>query len=236
MRIPLQERGQSPMRSLDTLQRDYLRFCSEGKGSLKNAKHFNNVIGQPFFDIPLVQVHLKCMSTMYANVYMHIILHVCVIMLQLEPTLMHTHICTKVALPGLHISLGIFMKIWNLMERECHQLDLRLAQLTAGQTGDRARFLEYSALIHEISNLQEERERAGAHADMLDGAITTMALQFENSSSNPHIQELQQEAQRARGRTEELVHACLCILTQSTNNRCTDFCTMEYRNKYNIYT
>ena len=47
------------------------------------------------------------------------------------------------------------------------------------------------------------------------------------------VQELQQEAQRARGRTEELVHACLCILTQSTNNRCTDFCTMEYRN--NIY-
>ena len=105
MRIPLQERGQSPMRSLDTLQRDYLRFCSEGKGSLKNAKHFNNVIGQPFFDIPLVQVHLKCMSTMYANVYMHICtciyiyiyiytctyVYVRVIMLQLEPTLMHTH-------------------------------------------------------------------------------------------------------------------------------------------------
>lgn len=56
IKVPLQARGPAPLRSLGTLQRDYLQFNSIGKGNLKNAKHFNNVIGKPFLDIPLTQV------------------------------------------------------------------------------------------------------------------------------------------------------------------------------------
>ena len=96
------------------------------------------------------------------------------------------------------------------MERECHQLDLKLAQQTTGDAGDRVGFLTYSALIHEITALGEEEQRAVAHAEMLDGAITTIALQIDPSSSdsNSHLRELRQEALRTRQRISELVSFC----------------------------
>ena len=43
-------------RSLASLEADYLKFESEGKGVTKKAKFYNNVIRQYFFDIPLSQV------------------------------------------------------------------------------------------------------------------------------------------------------------------------------------
>ena len=143
MKHPLHERGPAPVRTLSTLQRDYLQFCTQGKGNLKNAKNFNNVIGQPFFDIPLTQVYTQHQSDIHViNIYN-----------------VHVSTYTKVALPGLHISLGIFMKLWTLMERECHELYLKLAQHTTGKAGDRAGFLTYSAIVHEIKQLEEERDR-----------------------------------------------------------------------------
>ena len=36
------------------------------------------------------------------------------------------------------------MKLWHLMEAECHQLDLELAMVTTGETGDRDGFLAHS--------------------------------------------------------------------------------------------
>ena len=49
-------RKPSPSRSLETLRRDYKSFLTRGKGDLKKAKGYNNVIGPYFFDIPLDQV------------------------------------------------------------------------------------------------------------------------------------------------------------------------------------
>lgn len=58
--VPLQEnvthRSPSSLRSLDSLSGDYARFLTEGRGDLKKAKEYNNVISAPFFKIPLDQV------------------------------------------------------------------------------------------------------------------------------------------------------------------------------------
>ena len=35
----------------------------------------------------------------------------------------------KVVLPSLHMSLGIFKKIYDMFEAECHKIDLKLFQL-----------------------------------------------------------------------------------------------------------
>ena len=53
---PLADRGLSQPRTLDSLQRDHLQFCTKGGGNLKNAKFNNNVIGKALFHIPLTQV------------------------------------------------------------------------------------------------------------------------------------------------------------------------------------
>ncbi len=43
-------------RSLQTLNQDHTRFLEDGQGNLKKAKEFNNVIGTPFFNIPIDHV------------------------------------------------------------------------------------------------------------------------------------------------------------------------------------
>lgn len=104
------------------------------------------------------------------------------------------------------------------MESECHQLDLKLAQLTIGQTGDRVGFLTHSALIHELQDLEEKRERELAHTGMLDEVLTAIAVQLDNSEANPQVRELRQEAVWARQRVEELVRICMQTKQNSTES------------------
>ena len=43
-------------RTLDTIINDNKRFVSAG-GNIKRVKEFNNALYEPFFNLPLVQVH-----------------------------------------------------------------------------------------------------------------------------------------------------------------------------------
>ncbi len=52
-------RGRSVPRTLNTLYEDHMNFATKGKGIIKLAKHYNNVIAPYFFDIPITQVSLK---------------------------------------------------------------------------------------------------------------------------------------------------------------------------------
>jgi hypothetical protein len=53
LKQPRQERGTFSPRTLDSLQADHLKFQTIGKGDLRQAKNYNNVIGPVFFDVPL---------------------------------------------------------------------------------------------------------------------------------------------------------------------------------------
>ena len=57
LKVPLQQRGRFPARSLETLKSDYADFVSTGYDP-KQAKECNNVIGEYIFDIPLENVQL----------------------------------------------------------------------------------------------------------------------------------------------------------------------------------
>ena len=188
-RNPLADRGLSQPRTLDSLQRDHLQFCTKGKGNLKNAKFNNNVIGKALFHIPLTQVSVK-----WNYVENH-----------------SPHTKLQVVLPGLHISLGIFLKLWQLMERECHKLDLQLAQETRGVDGDRARFLNHSSLIHEISELEDRKVQEEQYARTLDSACTSIALQLgDGAEQNALLLELRREAVRAQDSVETTVSCIKC--------------------------
>lgn len=70
MKTPLRERGRSPCRTLESLQRDYLQFSTKGGGNIKNAKNYNNVISSAMFSIPVSQVCIMyyvytCVLTLY---------------------------------------------------------------------------------------------------------------------------------------------------------------------------
>ena len=56
-------------------------------------------------------------------------------------------------MPGLHISLGIFYRLFTLLETSCHQLDLELAQHASQDTLHSYKL--YSAAIHNLMRLEE---------------------------------------------------------------------------------
>ena len=106
-------RGLFVPRSTASICRDYNGFVRAGN-NIKEAKCHNNVIQQPFFkSLPLSQVCL------YAY-----------ILICLKPPCQQT---VDVGMPpGLHITLGIFLRLFVLLEDDFHKLDL-LANLQWSQ-------------------------------------------------------------------------------------------------------
>ena len=98
------------------------------------------------------------------------------------------------------------MRLWKLLEKECHQLDLELAQLTRGKEGDRAEFLLYGSRVKKISQLEEEKARKLDYANGIDSACTTIALQLGERAQQSHlVSNLRQEAIRAQESAEQTV-------------------------------
>ena len=80
---------------------------------LKEAKNFNNAIHEPFFKLPLSQVSTKELTN------------------KIETNLTNQ----KVSPPGLHITLGIFYRLFSLLEDACHKLDLKVLYEDSAEYG-----------------------------------------------------------------------------------------------------
>ena len=93
------------------------------------------------------------------------------------------------------------------MERECHKLDLELAQHTKGKAGERDSFQKFSTSIHKLTEMQEEKERVQHYCHTLDSAVTSIALQLSDCENSLLLLELQKEALHARQQLEHLVTA-----------------------------
>ena len=93
------------LRDLGILTRTHSDFLTKGAGDLKVAKEFFNVIATPFFNLPLDQVSVVCSAAVH--VVRKDLLQVCI--------------------PGLHISLGIYYRLFKLLEDAVHCLDFEVA-------------------------------------------------------------------------------------------------------------
>ena len=136
---------------------DYNQFCSLGREDI----HFNNVVSENLFGIPISQVKIV------ANTYLTI--------------LECYNYTSQAALPGLHVSLCIFMKLWWLLENNCHKLDLELAMVGERREGDRQGFAVFSERLHEIQKLEEE-ESVAQYAQTLDELTTAVAMRVGQTS------------------------------------------------------
>ena len=108
-------------------------LCSISRG----YKESDNCKGEPLFAIPLTQVNIQIFYDWS----------------------IHFHAFLKVYLPGLHISMGIFYKLYSLLEEECHLLDLRLSLQLSTNTGlTMASYEEYATAPRELTALKEQLE------------------------------------------------------------------------------
>ena len=127
---------------------DHSKFLQAG-GNIKHAKYFNNVIDKAMFDIPLSQVSHQIATWL----------------------MWYYYVCLQVCFPGLHISLGIFKRIWTILEDSCTKLDLMLAEhATSGNF--RGSYHKYVSALSNIVKLKEEMERLTLSARLLDHLLT----------------------------------------------------------------
>ena len=87
---------------------------------------------------------------------------------------MHLRIM-QVCLPGLHITLGVFQKIFQLFEQECHKLDLQLA-MQGAQGVTSTEFAEYSSALQDLFKSREQLDAAKDEAIMMEQCATYSAV------------------------------------------------------------
>ena len=63
----------------------------------------------------------------------------------------------QVCPPGLHLSLGIFQRLFDLMEEECHLLDLKTSTITSDYVNANT-FDAYIKTKTAIKTLEEEKK------------------------------------------------------------------------------
>lgn len=116
----------------------------------------------------------------------------------------HIHTFLKVCLPGLHISMGIFYKLYSLLEEECHLLDLRLALQLSANTGlATSSYEEYATSLRELTALKEQLEVLHHEHNSLKDLFNYSAMIVGESS--PLLSSLAEENISISSKIAELV-------------------------------
>ena len=93
-------------------------------------------------------------------------------------------------IPGLHLSLGIFDKLYTLLEDECERLDLQAAQnQTSGDVEKSESFAKYSDAIRRRAELQYQEQLLSRIIKDVSGCITYLSLTLPDSDTNEKVSE-----------------------------------------------
>ena len=172
------------MRSLESLRQDYKNFMEKGHGNINKAKHYNNAVRPIILDIPLDMV--KSMVRLVILTYAGF----------------------QICLPGLHMSLGIYDRLWELLEGACTELDMLLAKHTStgGAGGLGNSFDEYVAALRKREQLNEKITTCQQRASVLDQLVTCLSLHTPNAAQNPHLKVLREAASKAHLEVDAVVN------------------------------
>ena len=117
----------------------------------------------------------------------------------------HVLIFPKVCPPGLHISLGIFQRLFELLEAECHKLDLAYAEnCQLLQTGPSS-FEADTNSLQELTTLSATAERLNTQIAWLEQTRSYMALTTQDPESSGPFRILTEELAKVKRRQKEIV-------------------------------
>ena len=119
----------------------------------------------------------------------------------------------QVCPPGLHITLGIFYRLWCLLEAECHELDLELPICTSPTPADRESFQKYSTHAKKLAHLKEKRGELMKLTTSLNSALGDLAIQIPNAESHPLVLAMKEVARTAALLLDEVVINTHCLCT-----------------------
>ena len=87
----------------------------------------------------------------------------------------------QISIPGLHISLGIFYRLFTLLEDSVHCLDFQIAPTSQAAQQQSLRIQQYVKALKSIDELREKREGVVQRVTLTEQIITMAAV---NQSSN----------------------------------------------------
>ena len=117
----------------------------------------------------------------------------------------HVHVHKQVCPPGLHITLGIFYRLFTLFEEACHELDLT-AHVSADVAG--ATYGRYASALRQQSELKEEEGRVELQASGMEQLVTSLGIALPNAESQPAYQQLCSELGARKARLQKVVSYC----------------------------
>ena len=110
----------------------------------------------------------------------------------------------KVCLPGLHIWQGIFIKLFTLLENECHELDLKMGSSLSSPMGMSATAYEaYSDALKELSKFKKELDLAKDNTMLLDEMQTYCTLLV--GEEDPYLIDLTEQCKSGHQQVATLV-------------------------------
>ena len=114
----------------------------------------------------------------------------------------------QISIPGLHISLGIFYRLFGLLEDSVHKLD-RIVALNLSPTSEActASLATYVKTMEELVELREERQSLTATANTYDQVITLAAANQSSALTinTSLINSMVTEATKTRKKIGEIV-------------------------------
>ena len=109
-----------------------------------------------------------------------------------------TYFNEQVCIPGLHLSLGIFNRLWTLLEEQCKELDFSLATESATSASS---FRNGSADTRtRWSNLDLK------YTEVISDLITYTTVAVEDVVSNTFYSSLKEELEATKRRIKDVVH------------------------------
>ena len=97
------------------------------------------------------------------------------------------------------MSLGIYDRLWELLERESTKLDLLLAQHTSGgETGTGETYDRYVAALKKREQLSTSLAHEEQRATLLEQLTTYLSINIPNAAHRNQLVILRQEASKAR--------------------------------------
>lgn len=116
---------------------------------------------------------------------------------------------SQVCPPGLHISLGIFFRLFTLLEDECHELDVRHSSQLHGSTAGSS-FTAFVTAMKRQAQLRDDIDRVTTQIGGLEQLLTLalISLPANTPQMTAFTQQLVDEVTSRKKKKEEMVQTC----------------------------
>ena len=111
----------------------------------------------------------------------------------------------QVSLPSLHITLGVFQRLFELLELDCHKLDLQLAHSSEAVSSCTASYQKYLDAKRKAMSVQEKMEQHKNELKNTEQLATYLALIMNTTATDSRLAVVHSRAAELKDKITSLV-------------------------------